>query len=141
MECLQQNGDITGYIVRYSPLKQDLIPTDTVLVNVSADGDRELTLTGLLLLTPYQIEVAAFNDQGLGRFYNSRTGYLILENGTIGETTLNGSKFQQINRRVITLATLVGSLCLSGVNNITWCHCRLICNDCEENHMLYSMHA
>ena len=93
MECLQQNGDITGYIVRYSPLNQDLIPTDTILVNVSADGDRELTLTGLLLLTPYQIEVAVFNDQGPGRFYNSRTGYLILENGTIGETTLNGSKF------------------------------------------------
>ena len=88
MDCRERNGVITGYMIRYVRYTEDLIPTDPVFVNASAEGDRELTLTGLLLLTPYQIEIAAFNDQGLGRFQNGRKGYVIQGDSTIRETTL-----------------------------------------------------
>ena len=93
VECLEQNGVITGYTVRYSPVTEELIPTNTTYVNVSAESPRKLILYGLLPQTPYQIEVSALNDQGMGRFYNyDRKGYLIHGDGTIRETYIIPSK-------------------------------------------------
>ena len=68
VDCRERNGVITGYMIRYVRYTEDLIPTDPMFVNVSADGDREITLTGLVPRTKYHIAVTAFSDYGIAPF-------------------------------------------------------------------------
>ena len=50
--CIEQNGDITGYIVRYGSQTQ----------SVSGNSVTETTISNLTPSTTYNIEVAAMND-------------------------------------------------------------------------------
>ena len=68
LDCIQHNGDITGYSVRYGV--QGTGTTQTV--SVSGDAANEVTISGLMSNTTYSIEVAAVNNAGTG-VYNSST--------------------------------------------------------------------
>ena len=60
--CIHQNGDITGYSVRYG----------SEAVNVTGDSSGgTYTIPGLLPSTNYPIQVAAMNSAGIGE--NSTT--------------------------------------------------------------------
>ena len=63
VDCIHQNGDITGYLVLYSG-EEDL----TGSLAVSQD---EVTITGLSSSTNYFIEVAAVNSVDTGNFSDS----------------------------------------------------------------------
>ena len=56
--CIEQNGDITGYIVRYGTQTQ----------SVSGGSVTETTISNLTPSTTYNIEVAAVNDADTGPF-------------------------------------------------------------------------
>ena len=58
--CIEQNGDIIGYTVRYS-----ISGSNITLRNYS---DTVATLVDLIPFTNYSIEVAAFNVNGTGPF-------------------------------------------------------------------------
>ena len=62
MKCIDQNGDITGYSVRYA------VEGSVSALNVSASGGdgTEATISGLDAATSYSIEVAAVNSAGTG---------------------------------------------------------------------------
>ena len=62
LECIDRNGEITGYSVRYSGGGS----TDTV--SVSGGGARQTTISGLTPSTDYTIEVAAVNNEGTGPY-------------------------------------------------------------------------
>ena len=64
VECIDRNGEITGYSVRYTGSGG----TDTRSVSV---GDtRQTTISGLTPSTDYTIEVAAVNSVGTGPYSN-----------------------------------------------------------------------
>ena len=65
MNCIQRNGDITGYSVRHGV--QGNKSTQTVIVS---EGDTSKTISGLDSFTNYSIEVAAMNSAGTGIFSN-----------------------------------------------------------------------
>ena len=56
--CIEQNGDITGYIVRYGSQAQ----------SVSGGSVTETTISNLTPSTTYNVRVAAMNDAGTGGF-------------------------------------------------------------------------
>ena len=67
MDCIQRNGDITGYLVQYGEVRagggrEGESDTKTA----PGDETRRITLTGLAPLTEYSVEVAAVNRAGVG---------------------------------------------------------------------------
>ena len=56
--CIEQNGDITGYIVRYGSQTQ----------SVSGGSVTETTISNLTPSTTYNFRVAAVNDADTGGF-------------------------------------------------------------------------
>ena len=56
--CIEQNGDITGYIVRYGSQTQ----------SVSGGSVTETTISNLTSSTTYNVRVAAMNDTDTGPF-------------------------------------------------------------------------
>ena len=57
--CIDQNGDITGYSVRYGAVESDISQTLSV-------SELEATITSLMSSTNYTVEVAAVNSAGTG---------------------------------------------------------------------------
>ena len=66
VNCIQRNGDITGYSVRYGVQGDG----STQTVSISGGGATRTTISGLNSSTTYTIEVAAVNNAGTGP-YNS----------------------------------------------------------------------
>ena len=64
VNCIQRNGDITGYSVRYGVQGNG----STQTVNVSGGDTTETTIFGLHSFTNYSIEVAAVNGAGTGLY-------------------------------------------------------------------------
>ena len=60
--CIQRNGEITGYSVRYSG------GGSTQTITVSGADTRQYTISGLTPSTDYTIEVAAVNSKGPGPY-------------------------------------------------------------------------
>ena len=58
VECIDRNGEITGYSVRYSGGGRF----------VTGGGTRQTTISGLTPSTDYTIEVAAVNSVGTGPY-------------------------------------------------------------------------
>ena len=67
VNCIQQNGEITGYSVKYGVQGDG----STQTVNVSGSDTTETTISGLNSSTSYTIEVAAVNSAGIGIFSNT----------------------------------------------------------------------
>ena len=63
MDCIHQNGNITGYSVRYVAQR-----SSTYTVTVSGGAVMAYTLTGLSNSTTYSIDVAAVNNAGIGKY-------------------------------------------------------------------------
>ena len=59
VECVDRNGLITGYSVRYGPSESSSKQTVTVL-------SRAFSIDRLLIRTSYSFEVAAVNRNGIG---------------------------------------------------------------------------
>ena len=66
VDCIQRNGDITGYSVRHGVQGDE----STQTVNVSGGGTTKTTISGLNSSTTYAIEVAAMNSAGIGVYSN-----------------------------------------------------------------------
>ena len=66
MDCIHQNGNITGYSVRYWIQR-----SNTHTLNVSGGTTTAFTLTGLSNSTTYSIDVAAVNNAGIGKYSDS----------------------------------------------------------------------
>ena len=62
VNCIQRNGDITGYSVRYG-IQGD---GNTLTMSVSGGGETETIIPGLQSSTNYSIEVAAVNNADIG---------------------------------------------------------------------------
>ena len=73
VDCVDQNGNITGYSVRYGTVGSELRETVTVQGGTTITG----FLTGLNSSTTYSVEVAAVNGAGIGVY-----------SGPINQTTL-----------------------------------------------------
>ena len=58
--CIEQNGNITGYIVRYGSQTQ----------SVSGRSVTETTISDLTPSTTYNVQVAAVNNAGTGDYSN-----------------------------------------------------------------------
>ena len=67
VDCIQRNGDITGYSVQYGV--QGNMSTQTT--DISGSDTTETTISGLNIATNYSIEVAAVNSAGTGVYSNS----------------------------------------------------------------------
>ena len=63
VDCIQRNGDITGYSVRYG-----VQGSGTQTMSVSGGGATMTTISGLMPSTNYSIEVAAVNNAGIGLY-------------------------------------------------------------------------
>ena len=68
VDCIHQNGNITGYSVYYWVQRSSILS-----VNVSGGTAMAFTLTGLSSSTTYNIDVAAINNAGVGKHSNSIT--------------------------------------------------------------------
>ena len=68
VDCIHQNGNITGYSVYYWVQRSSILS-----VNVSGGAAMALTLTGLSSSTTYSIDVAAVNNAGVGKHSDSIT--------------------------------------------------------------------
>ena len=66
VDCIQRNGEITGYLVQYAVVENSTTQT----VDVSGDTN-ETTITGLEPATSYSIQVAAVNSAGKGVYSNA----------------------------------------------------------------------
>ena len=64
VDCIDRNGDITGYSVRYGV--QGNVSPQTM--NVSGGAATELNVSGLNPASNYSIEVAAVNIAGTGMY-------------------------------------------------------------------------
>ena len=64
--CVERNGEITGYSVRYEQSSSELMKTATISGN-SAE-DRMFSIDRLLIRTNYSFEVAAINSDGIGDY-------------------------------------------------------------------------
>ena len=62
VDCIHQNSEITGYIVRYGPASSSTRLTSEVLGTTSTE--RVYTAVGLAPSTNYSIQVAAVNREG-----------------------------------------------------------------------------
>ena len=61
LACLQQNGDITGYMIQY-------VGNSQTITNSSSDASTTYTVQGLDPFTEYSFSVAAVNSNGTGPF-------------------------------------------------------------------------
>ena len=61
VNCIHQNGEITGYLVKYRAEPNG----EVLVVNGS---EKQITLSNLMPFTNYSIEVAAVNSAGTGKF-------------------------------------------------------------------------
>ena len=68
VDCIDRNGDITGYSVRYG-----VQGSGTQTVNVSGGGATQTTISELMASTTYSIEVAAVNSAGTGNYSDPLT--------------------------------------------------------------------
>ena len=66
--CMEHNGEITGYSVRYGVQGQS-----TQTMSVSGGDTTMTTIRNLMLSTTYSIEVAAVNDIDIGQYSESFT--------------------------------------------------------------------
>ena len=66
VDCVQRNGDITGYLVRYWEVEGGGREGESDTKTAPGDETRRITLTGLAPLTEYSVEVAAVNRAGVG---------------------------------------------------------------------------
>ena len=73
LSCINQNGNITGYSVRYGTVGSEL----REIVTVEGSTITSHPLTGLNSSTTYSVEVAAVNGAGIGVY-----------SGPINQTTL-----------------------------------------------------
>ena len=64
--CIHQNGDITGYSVRYGVKTNG--NTQTMIVSGASATD--VTIQNLTASTTYMVHVAAVNDVGTGVYSN-----------------------------------------------------------------------
>ena len=62
VDCIDRNGDITGYSVRYGVQGNE----STKTMSVTGGDTNETTITGLTPSTTFFIEVAAVNSAGTG---------------------------------------------------------------------------
>ena len=69
MDCIHQNGDITGYSVRYAVQGSETWEIKNVSGGVATDVD----ITGLANNITYSFEVAAVNSAGIGVYSNPIT--------------------------------------------------------------------
>ena len=69
VDCIQRNGDITGYSVQYGVQESG----STQTMSVSGGATTEGTLSELNAATIYSIEVAAMNNVGTGVYSNLTT--------------------------------------------------------------------
>ena len=67
VDLINQNGNITTYEVRYTPMNNFGNPIVPVQVNVTAP-DQELGIFGLEAYVNYSISVRAYTGQGGGEF-------------------------------------------------------------------------
>ena len=70
VDCIHQNGDITGYSVQYTIEKNASIQT----ISVSGGSVTETTVFGLTPSTLDTIQVAAVNTAGSGMYSSPTTG-------------------------------------------------------------------
>ena len=70
VNCIDHNGDITGYSVRYGVQGSG----STQTVSVSGGGATMTTISGLMASTTYSIEVAAVNSAGTGDYSSVESG-------------------------------------------------------------------
>ena len=66
VDCIHQNGDITGYSVRYGEQGSEKLEVK----NVSGDVATEVDIAGLASNITYSFEVAAVNSAGIGVYSN-----------------------------------------------------------------------
>ena len=72
VDCIQHNGDITGYSVRYGV--QGSAEGDRTVMMASGDSSGGMyEISGLIPATNYTIEVAAVNSAGTGNYSSSIT--------------------------------------------------------------------
>ena len=69
MDCIDRNGDITGYSVRYGVQGSG----STQTVSVSGPGTMDIDISGLTPDTSYAVEVAAENADGIGVYSDPLT--------------------------------------------------------------------
>ena len=69
VDCIHHNGGITGYSVRYGPVKSE----NKHIMNVTGGDVTETTISGLDRLTSYSVEVAAINSASTGIYSNNIT--------------------------------------------------------------------
>ena len=67
VECIDRNGGITGYSVRYSG------GGSTQTMPVSGADVTETAITGLTPSTEYSVQVAAVNGAGTGEYSSSQS--------------------------------------------------------------------
>ncbi len=66
VECVDRNGDITSYSVRYGPSYTP--SSDRSIETISDPNSRTFNVGGLLIRTNYSYEVAASNRHGIGPY-------------------------------------------------------------------------
>ena len=64
IDCIDHNGDITGYSVLYEKHRNE----HTKTLNISGGETMEVIISGLDSATNYSIEVAAVNSAGIGMY-------------------------------------------------------------------------
>ena len=69
VDCIDRNGDITGYSVRYGVQGSG----STQTVSVSGPGTMDIDISGLTADTSYAVEVAAENADGIGVYSDPLT--------------------------------------------------------------------
>ena len=66
--CEGQNGDISGYSVKYGALVEG---ENKTVMNITDFGVTEITIFNLMKSTFYSFQVAAINSAGRGMFSNA----------------------------------------------------------------------
>ena len=70
VDCIHRNGDITGYSVRYGVQGSG---STQMMMSVSGGSVTEATISSLMFVTTYSIEVAAVNSAGPGVYSDAVT--------------------------------------------------------------------
>ena len=76
MNCIDHNGDIAGYSVRYEAQGSG----STQTLSVSEGDTTEATIFGLMHDTQYTIEVAAVTSAGIGIYSGSISSFTLGKN-------------------------------------------------------------
>ena len=77
VDCVERNGEITGYSVRYGLSSSTLREIITV-------HDRMLKIDDLLIRTSYSFEVAAINGDGIGEYSSVINSTTAVPTGILG---------------------------------------------------------